>query len=213
MRLSYPLVDSNTIAAWPNTPTEILLIAWSYFAVQNVPNSGWKKGFFLSPAAGKDPPQLLPGDAGQTVARLAMAKVDPSPGVSVDFSKAHRISRSDAGRRPLWCRRPSPAPEQPESVMTGQNHGGHVRGKTIRNSESITMTTTRIPFRIKASTLCFWILPGVRQGIAAVLLGAALIHLALGSRVALPHSPLYGRRRMFVSVATCRCSAAGSIEC
>jgi hypothetical protein len=46
------------------------------------------------------------------------------------------------------------------------------------------MPTTRIPFRIKVSTLCFWILPRIRKGIAAVLLGTALIHLVLGSRAA-----------------------------
>jgi uncharacterized protein (TIGR04222 family) len=68
--------------------------------------------------------------------------------------------------------------------MTRQNHRGRVRGKTIRKSKSITMPTTRIPFRIKVSTLCFWILPRIRKGIAAVLLGTALIHLVLGSRAA-----------------------------
>jgi hypothetical protein len=57
------------------------------------------------------------------------------------------------------------------------------------------MATTRIPFRIKASTPCFWMSPGMRQGIAAVLLGVALIHLALGSRAAAQSADRYAEAR------------------
>jgi hypothetical protein len=57
------------------------------------------------------------------------------------------------------------------------------------------MATTRTPFTMKASTPCLRILPGVRQGIAAVLLGAALIHLALDSRGSAQSADRYAEAR------------------
>ena len=65
----------------------------------------------------------------------------------------------------------------------------------MRKSESIPMATTRTPFTMKASIPCLRILPGVRQGIAAMLLGAALVQMAPCPRAAAFPADRYAESR------------------